>query len=92
MECSPDLVHFSIGLLNRVSQDQIAHVDMCLTGTLAKWRGRFSVAVVSALIAVAKQLHLHLFHLLGIVHPNLSDERVLGVTEGVESDIVMGAA
>lgn len=57
---------------------------MRLTGTQAKRRCRFPVSVIGALIAVAQQLHLYLFHLRGVVGPNLRDKRVVGMTKGVE--------
>src|ERR1019366_10721814 len=45
----------------RFSHDQIAHVDVRLTGTLAKGRGGLSVPVVGALVSLAQKSHLHLF-------------------------------
>jgi hypothetical protein len=45
---------------------------MSLTGTLAKWRSRLS-PIIGALVAMAKQLHLGPFQLIGIVGPHPCD-------------------
>ncbi len=57
---------------------------MRLTGTPANGRGRFSVPIIGALVSLPQQFHLHLFHLLWVVGPNLCDQCVVRVTKGME--------
>ena len=66
---------------NCLSHHQIAHVDVCLTGTSTKGRGRSSVPVVGTLIAVSQQLHLRLLYLLWVKVGAVLRSRLLHIVQ-----------